>query len=50
MDRLMRPPVIKRVGLTDFTGWLPIRLFVVDAALWVDWCYRGDTQLRAPFF
>ena len=34
----------------DFAGWLPIRLFVREATVWVDWCYRGDTALRAPFF
>lgn len=34
----------------DFTDWLPIRLFVKDEALWVDWCYRGAALLRAPFF
>ena len=34
----------------DFTGWLPIRLFVRDETVWVDWCYRGDAALHAPFF
>ena len=34
----------------DFAGWLPIRLFVRDETVWVDWCYRGDAALRAPFF
>ncbi len=39
------------VGSTlDFAGWLPIRLFVNDQTVWVDWCYRGDAALRAPFF
>ncbi len=34
----------------DFERWLPIRLFVKDNTAWVDWCFRGDTALRAPFF
>ena len=34
----------------DFAGWLPIRLFVKDETVWVDWCYRADALLRAPFF
>ena len=38
------------VNEPDFAGWLPIRLFVKDETVWVDWCYRGDASLRAPFF
>ncbi len=34
----------------DFAGWLPIRLFIKDRTVWVDWCYRGAAALRAPFF
>ena len=34
----------------DFTGWLPIRLFIRHDSLWVDWCYAGTRRLREPFF
>lgn len=34
----------------DFTGWLPIRLYVAEGTVWVDWCYRGDTRFEAGFF
>lgn len=35
---------------TDFTGWLPIRLFPQDGTLWVDWIYRGSHAFRDSFF
>ena len=34
----------------DFTGWFPIRVFVRDQMVWVDWCWRGARSFRAPFF
>ena len=46
MDRVAPPAS----AVTDFAGWLPIRLFVDGGTLWVDWCYRGDTRFTAPFF
>ncbi len=46
MDCVARPSG----EVIDFTGWLPIRLFVKDGTAWVDWCYRGTTPLRAAFF
>jgi hypothetical protein len=33
-----------------FDGWLPIRVFWRDGALWVDWCRFGDARLTEPFF
>jgi gluconate kinase len=50
MDRLVSTLGTYPTAAADFTGWLPIRLFVQDATLWVDWCYRGDAKLSAPFF
>ncbi len=47
----IEPSPANRVGHSkDFTGWLPIRLFVRDATLWVDWCYSGTRRLQAAFF
>ena len=46
MDRLAQHPP----SVLDFTGWLPIRLYVAQGTLWVDWCFRAQTTLRAPFF
>lgn len=34
----------------DYSGWLPIRLFVFRGDLWIDWCNLGQTQLTRPFF
>lgn len=34
----------------DYAGWLPIRLFIRDQTLWVDWCYIGSQRLTRPFF
>lgn len=34
----------------DFSGWLPIRFFVRDSRLWVDWRYAGARRLKQPFF
>lgn len=48
VDRLASVAAV--ASSADFTGWLPIRLYVAEGTLWVDWCYRGDTQLHAGFF
>lgn len=34
----------------SFAGWIPIRLFIRDDALWVDWCFRGAHTFKQPFF
>lgn len=34
----------------SFAGWIPIRLFIRDATLWVDWCFRGAHTFKQPFF
>jgi hypothetical protein len=33
-----------------FAGWMPIRVYVEDARLMVDWCHVGDTPFTEPFF
>lgn len=35
---------------TNFAGWFPIRLFVRDESVWVDWCWRGPHSFRASSF
>jgi hypothetical protein len=43
MDRAMDP-------LSDFRGWIPIRVYPDSGDYWVDWLRLGAEPLRAPFF
>lgn len=37
-------------AVADFSGWLPIRVFLKDNTAWVDWIYRGDYRFEDSFF
>lgn len=41
---------VEASAAADFAGWFPIRVFVRDQMVWVDWCWRGARSFRAPFF
>jgi hypothetical protein len=36
--------------MTDFDGWIPIRVYPEATGYRVDWCYFGSRRLTEPFF